>query len=145
MKFLGLLSGIILIILFLSCGKGLTTKPQISIESITTIIPFQGEFNATLKFSDKQGDLGGATFTAIIIPTNILLPPGGIVDTAIINDTIPSFPNSPKGEFLFTLPWSSFHQQVLRNDSCLVKFFVIDRAGNMSDTITSPAIIALYQ
>lgn len=144
MKFLGLLF-LIMLVIFVSCGKGLTTKPQISIETITTVIPFQGEFNATLKFSDKQGDLGGATFTAVIIPQNTLLPPGGIIDTAIINDTIPSFPNSPKGEFLFTLPWGSFHQQVLRNDTCLVKFSVIDRAGNKSDTITSPTIVALYQ
>ena len=144
MKFLVFLF-VLTVVFFVSCGKGLTTKPQISIESINTSIPNNGEFNATLKFSDKQGDLGGATLTTIIVPTNTLPPPGGVADTTIIMDTIPSFPNSPKGEFLVTLPWSSFSQQVLRNDTCYVQFIVVDRAGNKSDTIKSPQIIALYQ
>ena len=144
MKFLIFLT-LLTVIIFVSCGKGLTTKPQISIETINTIIPNNGEFNATLKFSDKQGDLGGATLTAIIVPTNKLPPPGGVADTTTIMDTIPSFPNSPKGEFLVTLPWSSFHQQVIRNDTCFMQFFVTDRAGNKSDTIKSPQIVALYQ
>ncbi|HLY69835.1 MAG TPA: hypothetical protein VKR53_08900 [Puia sp.] len=144
MKFLVFLS-VLGIVFLASCGKGLTTKPQISIESITTLVPLGGDFNATLKFSDKQGDLGGATFTAVVISKNILPPPNGMTVDATIQDSIPDFPNYQTGEFLFTLSNNKVHQETLRNDSLIMKFVVTDRAGNVSDTVTSPTIVALYQ
>ena len=144
MKFI-VFATLITSIFLASCGKGLTTKPQISIESITPIIPVGGEFNATLKFTDKQGDLGGGTFSSIIVPTNILPPPNGNNLTSVILDTVPDFPNNSVGEIQVTLPANSFEQQTLRNDTLVMKFVVIDRGGNISDTVTSKMIVALYQ
>jgi hypothetical protein len=133
------------IIFFVSCGKGLTTKPQITIQSINTLIPFDGQMNATLKFSDKQGDLGGGTFVAIRVRQNTLpFPPADSLPT-VFSDSIPDFPNNTTGQFQFSLDANSFHEQVLRNDTLVMQFVVIDRAGNQSDTITSPMIVALYQ
>jgi hypothetical protein len=128
-----------------SCGKSLTTKPQLTIQSITTVIPVNGEFNATIKFEDKQGDVGGGTFASVIVPTNVLPPPSGIQLPSIILDTVPDFPNNSTGQILVTLPANSFEQQTLRNDTLIMKFAVTDRAGNKSDTVTSQMIVALYQ
>lgn len=144
MKFI-VFATLITSIFFASCGKGLTTKPQISIESINTVIPVDGQLDAKLKFTDKQGDLGGGTFTAIRVRMNTLAaPPGDSLPDTIL-DSIPNFPNNSVGEFEFTLDANSFHEQIFRNDSVVMKFVVIDRAGNKSDTVTSPLIVALYQ
>jgi hypothetical protein len=144
MKFLVFLS-LLLVIIFVSCGKGLTTKPQISIESINTLIPVNGQLQAKLKFSDKQGDLGGGTFTAVRVRMNLLPFPTADSLNTIYQDSIPDFPNNSKGEFEFDLDASVFQEQTLRNDTLVLKFIVTDRAGNMSDTLTSPLIVALYQ
>jgi hypothetical protein len=144
MKFL-IFPALLILIIFISCGKGLTTKPQITITSISTLVAVNGQFEAKFKFSDKQGDLGGGTFSALRVRKNLLPPPTGdsLPDTYM--DSIPSFPNTSTGEFDFTLDANSFHEQTLRNDSLIMKFVVIDRAGNKSDTVTSPLIVALYQ
>ncbi|HLX92808.1 MAG TPA: hypothetical protein VKR32_14075 [Puia sp.] len=144
MKFL-VFASLSSVIILLSCGKGYTTKPQIKIESITTLIPVNGQFQATLKFTDKQGDLGGGTFAAVRVRMNVLPAPSAdsLPDTYL--DSIPDFPNNQTGEFEFSLDANSFHEQTLRNDSLVMKFVVIDRAGNESDTVTSPLIVALYQ
>jgi hypothetical protein len=132
-------------IIFVSCGKGNASKPQISIESITTLIPVNGEFDTKLKFTDKQGDLGGGTFVALRVRLNTQpFPPADSLATSY-QDTIPSFPNSSTGQFEFTLDAGRFQEQTQRNDTLLMKFVVIDRGGNASDTITSPMIVALYQ
>jgi hypothetical protein len=144
MKFLIFLS-LLIVLIFVSCGKGLTTKPQISIESINTLIPVNGQLQAKLKFTDKQGDLGGGTFTAVRVRMNILPFPTADSLNTIYPDSIPDFPNNSKGEFEFDLDASVFQEQTLRNDSLVLKFVVTDRAGNMSDTVTSPLIVALYQ
>jgi hypothetical protein len=139
-------SGAILtLILLCSCSKGLNSKPQITIQSINTLIPFEGELNVTIKFVDKSGDLGGGTFTAVYVPTNTLPPPSGNALATVFTDSIPDFPNSTTGQFQYTLPGNSFYEQTLRNDTLLMKFVVTDRSGNTSDTLTSPTIVALYQ
>src|SRR5271168_1218673 len=97
MKFLIFVS-LLCVILLASCGKAYTTKPQITIESITTLIPVDGQLQATLKFTDKQGDLGGGTFTAIRIRENTLPFPTMDSLNTIYSDTIPNFPNNSTGE-----------------------------------------------
>ncbi len=144
MKFI-FFATLISLIFLASCQKGLTTKPQLTIQSITTVIPVNGEFNATIKFEDKQGDVGGGTFASVIVPTNVLPPPNGTNLTSVILDTVPDFPNNSTGQIFVTLPANSFEEQTLRNDTLIMKFVVTDRAGNRSDTVTSQMIVALYQ
>jgi hypothetical protein len=132
-------------IVFISCGKKYTTKPQISLESITTVIAFDGTMDAKLKFTDKQGDLGGGTFIAIRKRLNQFPLPSGDSLVDMYLDTIPSFPNYSNGEFEYTLPANFFQEYQFQNDTLIMKFAVVDRAGNKSDTISSPVIVALYQ
>ncbi|SRR5579862_1287289 len=133
-----------ILVLFVSCGKSGASKPQITIKSITTLIPFGSNFDAILKFTDKQGDLAGGTFVAIINPVN-LDTNGRFPVITSITDTIPDFPKYTSGEFDFTLTPTTFQKQTFRNDSLIMKFVVIDKANNVSDTITTPLIVALYQ
>ena len=128
----------------ISCSKNsYTTKPQITIESINTLIPYDGQLDAKLKFTDKQGDLGEGSITAVRIRLNQHPPNDSLADTYVY--TIPDFPNKSLGQLEFTLPANSFHEQTTENDTVQIKFSVIDRAGNKSDTILSPVIVALYQ
>jgi hypothetical protein len=132
----------VLFLLYVSCSKNsYTTKPQISIESINTTIAHDGQLNAMLKFTDKQGDLGGGTFTAIIVSLNQQPPINALIDT--LPETVPSFPNHSLGEFQYTLDASRLEQHTTQNDTLKMRFCVVDRAGNASDTITSPLIVVL--
>ena len=126
-----------------SCKKTGSGKPEISIQSINTVIPYTGELDAVLKFTDKKGDLGNGTFTAIIVNLN-QQPPTNLLNDTIVS-SIPSFPSNTTGQLEFTLPAGNFQEHATQNDTLKIKFFAIDASGISSDTITSPLIVALYQ
>jgi hypothetical protein len=126
-----------------SCSKSGSGKPEISIESINTIIPYNGELDAVLKFTDSKGDLANGTFTAIILNLNQQPPTNLLTDTIV--STIPSFPGNTKGELEFTLPAGNFQEHATENDTLQIKFSATDASGISSDTILSPIIVALYQ
>jgi hypothetical protein len=135
-----------LVIGFLSCKKDqYKSVPQISIESINTVIPVGGELDAKFQFTQKNGNLSNGTFIAIRNRLNQQqLPPGtGSADT--LTGPIPSFPNKNEGEFDFSLPYSYLNESQTQNDTIEFKFAVVDAGGNKSDTITSPIIVILYQ
>ncbi|HMH23725.1 MAG TPA: hypothetical protein VK563_18190 [Puia sp.] len=143
MKLIPLLIPLLLIIA-VSCSKsGYTTKPQITITSINTIIDSGGNLDVKLKFTDKQGDLGMGQFTSMRTRLNQRPPSnGGTADTVF--NQVPSFPNLSTGEFEFTLPYQILNESTQENDTVIFKFAVVDRAGNKSDTITSPKVVVLY-
>jgi hypothetical protein len=131
-------------LLAISCNKNsYTTKPQISIESITTVVPLNGEFDAKLKYTDKQGDLGNGIFNAVRISLNQQPPTDSLASE--FSSPIPNFNNKSLGELEFTLPPGSLSEHTTQNDTLQFQFSVTDRAGNTSDTITSPVIVVLYQ
>jgi hypothetical protein len=133
-------------LLVISCSKNsYTTKPQISIESITTTVAHNGQLQAKLKFTDKQGDLGQGTFTAYRVRLNTFpITPDDSVATNYA-EPIPDFPDKSLGEFQFNLDAGQMQEHTTVNDTLQLKFFVTDRGGNTSDTITSPVIVVLYQ
>ena len=134
----------VLLIAVISCSKsGYNTRPQITITSINTIVDSGGNLDVKLKFTDKQGDLGLGVFTSIRTRLNQRPPSsGGTADTVL--STVPSFPNLTTGEFEFTLPYQILNESTQENDTAIFKFAVVDRAGNKSDTITSPKVVILY-
>jgi hypothetical protein len=135
-----------LLVAAVSCNKSkFQTKPQISIESINSVIPAGGGLDAKLKFTQKNGSLSGGTFISIRDRLNQQpLPPGtGSTDTLVSN--IPSFPDKNQGEFEFTLDYNYLHESDQQNDTFLFKFAVIDRNGNKSDTISSSKVVVLFQ
>lgn len=139
----------------ISCSKDkFTTKPQISIESINTLIPVpnstgDGTLNVLLKYTSKKGNLGNGYFVAIRTRLNqdYIVPGTGNTDT--FSGSIPPFPDQSKAEFEFTATWQQLYEGTSRNppepDTIVFKFAAIDADKNSSDTITSPRIIVLGQ
>jgi hypothetical protein len=135
---------IALLFLALACNKDqYQTKPQITIESINTIIPVGGGMQAMLKFTQKDGKLGQGTFIAIRNRLNIQGLPPGTSSTDTLVSPIPEFPDKNDGEFQFTLDYTYLHQSDTQNDTIIFKFAVVDRVGNKSDTIPSPQIVVI--
>ena len=129
-----------------SCNKDkYQTKPQMTIESLNTLIPVGGAMQANLKFTQKDGKLGQGIFIAIRERLNQQpLPPGtGGADTLV--GVIPQFPDQNQGEFQYTLDYTYLHESDTENDTFQFKFACIDRVGNKSDTITSAQVVVLSQ
>lgn len=130
-----------------SCNKnGYTTKPQLKITSINTLIHPGETLTVVLTYTSKKGDLGGGTFVAIRNRLNQDPLLGTAVNVDTVTGPIPNFPDKPSAEFDFTEDWATYlHQSDAENDTIVFKFAAIDRAGNSSDTITTPKIVVLYQ
>ena len=151
--FVSLLS---LFILFAaSCGKDkFLTKPTISIKSLNTeFVPLNGSLIITLNCTDKEGDVQDSVF---IVKRRLNLR---VVPT--LRDTLrflfPVFPATPRTEIIATLdyqtiisaldppfiPGSNPPQKEL--DTLILKLAVRDKAGNISDTVTTNRIIVYRQ
>ncbi|MFI5154058.1 MAG: hypothetical protein ACHQET_12035 [Chitinophagales bacterium] len=132
--------------ILLACNKNeYQTNPQITVETINSLIPVGGIMQATLKFTQKDGKMGGGTFVAIRNRLNQDQLPGGTSSADTIVSGIPQFPDQNQGEFVFTLDYSYLHQSDTENDTILFKFAAIDRVGKSSDTISTGKIVVLYQ
>ena len=119
--------------LVIACNKEkFQTKPQISIESINTVVPVAGNLDAKLKFTQKSGKLSQGTFIAIRNRLNQRPLPPGNASTDTLVSSIPSFPDKNQGEFNFTLDYNYLKESDQENDTIIFKLAVIDRVGNKS-------------
>ncbi|HTS45480.1 MAG TPA: hypothetical protein VMH01_13865 [Puia sp.] len=139
------LLGCLFLLSVIACNKGSQTKPVISVESITQVVPVGGGFETLLKFTESSGKLGQGTFAAIRHRLNQqpLLSTEQQPDDFIM--PIPAFPDKAKGELDFTLTWNNLHESDEENDTIVFKIAVTDRLGNVSDTIVTPQVVILYQ
>jgi len=136
----------ILTIVIVGCKKDTyTTVPQLSLKSVSTTLLRPGNIlTFKIEFTDKEGD---------------------IIDTLFIRKTtrncaastftaryrVPAFTTTKntKGEFEVSfdynlgsgLPSLPGPQCPGRNDSCVFKFVLQDKARNKSDTLVSPEIV----
>ena len=133
----------------LSCSKDkYTTKPQLTIELLNTLIPAPGgTLNVMLQYTSKKGNLGGGYFIALRKRLNQDFI--AIHNTDTFSGLIPAFPAQSKAEFKFTADWQSLYDSPPTNstepDTIVFKFAAMDADSNFSDTITSPKIIVLGQ
>jgi hypothetical protein len=131
--------------ILVSCSKDkYTTKPQLSITSINTTVPVGGNLDVLFTYTSKQGDLGQGRFVIIRDRLNQEPVPinGGNTDT--LSGPIPDYPDKSKAQMELLLDWNSLHETDDENDTIVMKFAAIDRAGNSSDTIVSPQIIVQH-
>jgi hypothetical protein len=132
------------LLIAVACKKNsYTTKPQISIKSINTIVDSASSLNVTFKFTDKEGDLGGGTIVSLRTRLNQNTTANGATADSVPNP-IPPFPNYTSGEFAWTLDYDNLSESKTENDTVIFRYWVTDRAGNTSDTITSPKVVILY-
>ena len=135
---------LMLVVLVVACSKDkLETRPSIKIKSINSTEIYPGmDLRITLQYDDKEGDLGNGQLTYLRNRLNIMYP--------VINDLadsvsypLPDFPKTSTGEIDLIIPGNFLDENPNQNDTMDFKIFVIDVAGNVSDTITTPTIVEI--
>lgn len=129
-----------------ACDKdNFETKPQLEIKSVNNNeVPYNGNLVVTLNFTDKEGDVTDSLFVARE-RLNIKRP----VAPPTLEFAIPDFPKRSQGEFEVNIDFLSLvngmtsieilprtSPATFERDTVRLKFFVKDKAGNFSDTLT---------
>ncbi|MBS1597850.1 MAG: hypothetical protein JST75_06475 [Bacteroidetes bacterium] len=136
---------LLLAIIMYACSKDNQSKPTLSVESVTSVVPLGGALEAKLKFTQKNGKLSGGVFFAVRKRLNIIPTPPNNMLADTIPGPIPTFPDKSKGEFVFTLQWADLHEDDDRNDTLALQFFAIDTQGDSSNFVTTPPFTVLSQ
>ena len=152
-----------LFIIAFGCSKDkYSVKPSLRIKSYTAEVPFNGNFNAVLVYSQKNGKLDGDSLLVIRRRYNQTPPSTQPSDTfftqLIVGDpsnpdvTIPA---SDYAEFHFSLPYTVLHtidnliivngDTTKESDSLDLGFVLTDLSGRASDTVRTGRIVVKNQ
>jgi hypothetical protein len=144
-----ILFSIFLFAILTGCKKDkFGSKPSLKFKSVnTTVLPQHQLIQFTLSFTDAEGDLNDSMFVEKIEPTCVNSNNSGTY-------IIPDFPVSKneKGDLIVTfgnnpndIAYFNMAPQCSRNDTAVFRFAIKDKANHVSDTVSSPPIIIIYQ
>ncbi|MBZ5856686.1 hypothetical protein [Flavihumibacter profundi] len=155
-----LIPALIIVALITGCEKNsYQTKPQLKLKSQTSEVPFNTDaiFSVTCEFTDKEGDLPGASDSSLVYTAKALNKRKidyGAYDTsyAVVYTQLPKFPDKSSGEIEVQFAQPNYYRPIKNpapgedaNDTIVIKIVVKDRAGNVSDTLTSNPIVLYGQ
>ena len=145
MKLPFLIATIAVLAFIASCSKDkYTTKPQLELNSVNgSEFPNQSLLSFKFTVTDKEGDIQDTMWIQKISYScsdigNFLAP-----------YQVPDFTTSKNLKvemdinYLYGVtsgPYPPIYGCVQRDDSCYFRFWLKDKAGNVSDTVTSPTI-----
>lgn len=143
------------VVTVVACNKDkFLTKPTIRIKSLNTeFVPLNGNLIITMECTDKEGDVQDSVFIVKRRLNKRVVPT--LRDT--LRYTFPVFPVSPRTEIVATLDYQTIisaqsppnipgsNPPQKERDTLVLKLAVRDKAGNISDTITSKQIIVFRQ
>ncbi|MFY7651914.1 MAG: hypothetical protein ACOVQE_04400 [Chitinophagaceae bacterium] len=140
---------VIAVVLSVSCNKdAYTSKPQLKFKEISaTNIVLNSIFNISVEFTDKEGDIQDTLYIQKISKS---CP--GINSEFKTAFQVPSFTpvRNLKGNFEIQCVYNAAVPGYLllkgcsnRDDSTYLRFWLKDKAGNISDTINSPTFVLL--
>ena len=142
------LFSILLCVFFTACNKDkFSATPSLKFKSVSTrVLPPGQLIQFTLAFTDAEGDLSDSIFVEKNEPTCTL-------SNVPFYQLIPSFPTSSneKGDIVVTFgnnastSYPNISAQCQRNDTAVFRFAIKDKANHLSDTVSSPPIIIIYQ
>ena len=138
----------IAVIVIIACNKGnYQSTPTLKIKSLNgNVVPPGATLTISLEYTDKEGDLSQDTLLSIRRRLNRRPLPAGGVSVDTLHNIIPKFPEKVKGEFDVSFDWATYlHQSDIENDTIIFKFVVKDRAGHISDTVSTDKIVILRQ
>jgi len=139
------------LILVVACGKDkLATKPSIKLKSTSgSFIPSGGGFSAELEFADKEGDISNTLFIQKIRTNKKVVPT--IRDTFSLE--VAEFNRTSRGNLRINLSYQNHlvsainppnlggNPPVYEDDSLIIRFVLRDLGGNVSDTVSTSAIV----
>jgi hypothetical protein len=124
------------------------SKPSLKFKSVnSTVLPPHQLIRFTLSFTDAEGDLSDSMFVEKTEPTCVNSNNSGTY-------IIPGFPVSKneKGDLIVSFAnnyndpaYVNMAPQCSRNDTAVFRFAIKDKANHVSDTVSSPPIIIIYQ
>jgi hypothetical protein len=134
-----------LILLLIGCNKDkFNTKPSLKYKSVNTTLLQPGQIiTFTLSFTDAEGDL---TDTLSVIKFDPVCVASRFTDAY----PLPEFPTTKnqEGDILVTYGYNVTNYPPIqapqcfnRNDTCVFKFVLKDKAQNRSDTAVSETIV----
>ena len=135
-------------VMFYACNKDTyTTKPQISIKSLSSTNLSQGEvLTITLSFTDAEGDIQDTLFVQKFSRTCPSTPGVQFLSKNKVPDFTPT--SNLKGTLEIGYAYNANIQGYstisgcgTKNDTAYFKFWLKDKAQNVSDTITSANIV----
>jgi len=139
---------ILLCVIFTSCNKDkFNSTPSLKFKSVSsTVLPPGQLIQFTLSFTDAEGDLSDSIFIQKTEPTCAL-------SNVPFYQIIPTFPTSKneKGDIVVTFgnnastSYPNISAQCQRNDTAVFRFAIKDKANHLSDTVSSPPIIIIFQ
>ena len=138
----------IFILLLAGCDKNkFNTTPSLKYKSVNTTVLHPGQIiTFTLSFTDAEGDL---TDTVSIIKFDPVCVNSRFTDRYVL----PDFPTSKnqKGEILVSYGYNVTSYPPIqgpqcqnRDDTCVFKFVLKDKAQHMSDTAVSETIVITH-
>lgn len=134
----------------LGCTKKLsfTTAPQLKFESLSTsYVPYRNDVVFTFSFTDKEGDIADSSAVMWIEKNIISSCPFGNYQLEYGSIYFPDqkyfegqidvgFTNGINGKYP-----DIGQANCSANDTCIFRFVLKDRAGNISDTVVSPQVV----
>ncbi|MEO8854655.1 MAG: hypothetical protein ABI359_12815 [Ginsengibacter sp.] len=142
------LFSLFLCVIFTACTKDkFNSTPTLKFKSVSsTTLPPGQLIQFTLSFTDGPGNLSDSIFVEKIEPTC-----GASNFTE--QYSIPTFPTTSdeKGDLVLTFgnnastSYSNISAQCQRNDTAVFRFAIKDKENHVSDTVSSPPIIIIYQ
>ena len=127
-------------LLFLSCSRFNSYVPEISLEEIgpNTVVEFSDSLYMRISFYDADGDLGeNYTNDKNLYVVDERL---GFAHEFRISQIVPGSAEVPiQGELEWIIP-SMYRTNTNSSQQVVYTIYVIDRAGNQSNTITTPPI-----
>lgn len=138
---------VVLLFAFSGCGKDkFETTPKITFSKVNTTELRAGQIlQFTISFTDAQGDISDSIFVQEVVPecqaSNFKQP-----------YKVPEFPSTSnqKGDIVVTFgynadPYPNIAPQCQKDETAIFRFALRDKAGNVSDTVSSPPIKIIYQ
>jgi hypothetical protein len=149
MKLPFLIRIIAICVLIASCSKDkYTTKPQLEFKSVNgEDFPSQSTLNFKFNVTDKEGDIQDTLWVQKISLLSICSSASWIGAYQV-----PDFTSKKnlkvEMDINYCYKCGNSSYPIIdgceqRDDSCYFKFWLKDKAGNVSDTVTSPAIVLL--
>jgi hypothetical protein len=117
--------------------------PDIKVKSFTSEVSPDGNFNAVLTYSQKNGNLSADTLFIFRHRYNQKPVPPDNQTTDTFYTIMPGTPNANSAEFSVTLSYSNIHIDNGENDTIDFRFLLRDLNGNSSDTAATGKIVLL--
>ena len=147
-----ILIAFIIVACFNACSKDkFSVKPQLTFKSVNTDVLYPNQIlEFQLHYTDKDGDIQNTKFFIQKISLNCTLAGSSFIDTSnVIPESVPQKTDAEGDVVVRYLYGIADNIAIItgpvcnKNDTCIFRFVLRDKANNVSDTVTSPQVVII--